>query len=200
MKTLTVLLVSCALSALFSSAAGLLEGLYCGRESCYDVLQVDKDVTAAEMMRAYRHLALEYHPDKNKVTEGELAEGSRERFQLISTTYEILKDEEERANYDYMLENPEQVYRHYYHYDHRRGTSQVDIRVIVGVAISVICLVQYLGWWHSYNTAITAALSECQGTRCACNYESVPALQGEMGEIINFQQTLSVYAHDSCCH
>ncbi len=34
------------------------------------------------------------------------AEGSRERFQLISTTYEILKDEEERANYDYMLENP----------------------------------------------------------------------------------------------
>ena len=35
-RTLTVLLVSCALSALFSSAAGLLEGLYCGRESCYD--------------------------------------------------------------------------------------------------------------------------------------------------------------------
>ncbi len=34
------------------------------------------------------------------------AEGSRERFQLISTAYEILKDEEERANYDYMLENP----------------------------------------------------------------------------------------------
>ncbi len=34
------------------------------------------------------------------------AEGSRERFQLISTAYEILKDKEERANYDYMLENP----------------------------------------------------------------------------------------------
>ncbi|XP_064385479.1 dnaJ homolog subfamily C member 25-like isoform X3 [Halichondria panicea] len=114
------------------------------------------------MRRAYRHLALEYHPDKNKVTEGELAEGSRERFQLISTTYEILKDEEERANYDYMLENPEQVYHHYYHYDLRLVTPQVDIRVVVGVAISVISLVQYLGWWHSYNTAITAALSECQ--------------------------------------
>ncbi|XP_064385477.1 dnaJ homolog subfamily C member 25-like isoform X1 [Halichondria panicea] len=130
--------------------------------SLHAVLQVDKDVTAAEMRRAYRHLALEYHPDKNKVTEGELAEGSRERFQLISTTYEILKDEEERANYDYMLENPEQVYHHYYHYDLRLVTPQVDIRVVVGVAISVISLVQYLGWWHSYNTAITAALSECQ--------------------------------------
>ncbi len=35
-----------------------------------------------------------------------LPPGSRERFQLISTTYKILKDEEERANYDYMLENP----------------------------------------------------------------------------------------------
>ncbi|XP_064385478.1 dnaJ homolog subfamily C member 25-like isoform X2 [Halichondria panicea] len=124
--------------------------------SLHAVLQVDKDVTAAEMRRAYRHLALEYHPDKNK------AEGSRERFQLISTTYEILKDEEERANYDYMLENPEQVYHHYYHYDLRLVTPQVDIRVVVGVAISVISLVQYLGWWHSYNTAITAALSECQ--------------------------------------
>ena len=33
-------------------------------------------------------------------------EGSREKFQLISTAYEILKDEEERANYDYMLDNP----------------------------------------------------------------------------------------------
>ena len=54
----------------------------------------------AEIRRAYRQLALEYHPDKNK------GQGSREKFQLISTAYEILKDEEERTNYDYMLEHP----------------------------------------------------------------------------------------------
>lgn len=34
------------------------------------------------------------------------AEGSREMFQLIGTAYEILKDEDERTNYDYMLDNP----------------------------------------------------------------------------------------------
>ncbi len=35
---------------------------------------------------------------------------------------------------------------------------QVDIRVVVGVVITVVSVIQYLGWWHSYNTAITAAL------------------------------------------
>ncbi len=52
----------------------------------------------------------------------------------------------------------EQVYRHYYHYYRRRVAPQVDIRVVVGVVITVVSVIQYLGWWHSYNTAVTAAL------------------------------------------
>lgn len=52
----------------------------------------------------------------------------------------------------------EQVYRHYYHYYRRRVAPQVDIRVVVGVVITVVSVVQYLGWWHSYHTAVTAAL------------------------------------------
>lgn len=33
-------------------------------------------------------------------------EGARERFELVSTAYEILKDEDERNNYNYMLDHP----------------------------------------------------------------------------------------------
>lgn len=32
--------------------------------------------------------------------------GSREKFEQLSTAYEVLRDEEERANYDYMLDHP----------------------------------------------------------------------------------------------
>ena len=37
-------------------------------------------------------------------------------FQKIATAYEILKDEESRTDYDYMLDNPDEMYRHYYYY------------------------------------------------------------------------------------
>ena len=33
-------------------------------------------------------------------------EGARERFELLATAYEVLRDEEERSNYDYMLDHP----------------------------------------------------------------------------------------------
>ena len=37
-------------------------------------------------------------------------------FQRVANAYEILKDEESRADYDYMLDNPDEMYRHYYRY------------------------------------------------------------------------------------
>ena len=37
-------------------------------------------------------------------------------FQQIANAYEILKDEESRTDYDYMLDNPDEMYRHYYRY------------------------------------------------------------------------------------
>lgn len=60
----------------------------------YDVLGVSRDASLEEIKKAYRKLALEWHPDRNKSPEAEA------RFKEINEAYEILSDPEKRAAYD----------------------------------------------------------------------------------------------------
>lgn len=48
------------------SEAKLLEGLYCGTENCYDVLNVTRQSTKSEISKNYRQLARKYHPDSHR--------------------------------------------------------------------------------------------------------------------------------------
>lgn len=59
----------------------------------YEVLCVSKDATASEIKKAYRKLALQWHPDKNLEN---LLE-AKEQFQLVQNAYEVLSDPQERA-------------------------------------------------------------------------------------------------------
>lgn len=129
-----------------------IEGLYCGKQNCYDVLGVSRDVTKGDLARAYRQLAAKNHPDRHKSKEAK--EKAAEAFTLIATAYEVLKDEDSRRDYDYMLENPDEIYRHYFSYYRNRMTPKVDPKIVVAVAITIISVIQYWSAWVRYKQAI----------------------------------------------
>ena len=68
------------------------------KKNYYDVLGVQRQAAGDELKKAYRELALLYHPDKNRGNRE-----SEERFKEVSEAYYVLKDSERRMKYDRML-------------------------------------------------------------------------------------------------
>ena len=60
----------------------------------YDVLGVSKNASLEEIKRAFRKLAMKYHPDRNKEP------GAEEEFKKINEAYQVLSDDEKRKLYD----------------------------------------------------------------------------------------------------
>lgn len=61
----------------------------------YEVLGVSKNATTDEIKKAFRKLAVKYHPDKNPNDKT-----AEEKFKEVSEAYEVLSDTKKRANYD----------------------------------------------------------------------------------------------------
>ena len=61
----------------------------------YEVLGVSKDASAADIKKAYRKLALQYHPDQNPDDPGAEA-----KFKEAAEAYDVLSDEGKRQRYD----------------------------------------------------------------------------------------------------
>lgn len=87
MKVQKDLIVSCIYFFWFVS------NVICNQDY-YDILGVRKDASDREIKKAFRKLAMKYHPDKNKDPKAE------EKFRQIAEAYEVLSDESKRKEYD----------------------------------------------------------------------------------------------------
>uniref|UniRef100_A0A3B4G1P9 DnaJ homolog subfamily C member 16 n=1 Tax=Pundamilia nyererei TaxID=303518 RepID=A0A3B4G1P9_9CICH len=86
----------------------------------YKILGVTKRASQAEIKKFYKRLAKEWHPDKNKDP------GAEDMFIKITKSYEILSNEEKRANYDrYGQMDDTQPYGNT-HYGHRHDSFYFD--------------------------------------------------------------------------
>ncbi len=61
----------------------------------YEILEVSRDADGETIKKAYRKLALKYHPDRNQGDKE-----AEEKFKRINEAYEILSDENKRSIYD----------------------------------------------------------------------------------------------------
>jgi len=65
----------------------------------YETLGVSRQASASDVQKAFRHLARQYHPDRNSDP------GAEEKFKEIGEAYEVLKDTDKRRRYDSLGEH-----------------------------------------------------------------------------------------------
>lgn len=65
------------------------------KQDYYEVLGVSKNASAAEIKKAYRKMAIQYHPDKNPNDKS-----AEEKFKIAAEAYEVLSDSNKKARYD----------------------------------------------------------------------------------------------------
>ncbi|XP_075215842.1 dnaJ homolog subfamily B member 12 [Lycorma delicatula] len=86
----------------------------------YEVLGIDKEATDSDIRKAYKKLALQLHPDKNK------APGAAEAFKAIGNAVAVLTDPEKRKQYDLYGSDEERIstkssHSNYHEFNYTRG-------------------------------------------------------------------------------
>uniref|UniRef100_A0A3B4DKM8 J domain-containing protein n=1 Tax=Pygocentrus nattereri TaxID=42514 RepID=A0A3B4DKM8_PYGNA len=84
----------------------------------YEILGVSKDASEDDLKKAYRKLALKFHPDKNH------APGATEAFKAIGNAYAVLSNTEKRKQYD--LYGEEKVHQSRHGHSHRGFEADIS--------------------------------------------------------------------------
>ena len=66
----------------------------------YDILGLPREAAEDEIRRAYKRLALKYHPDKQGQKNEEEKKDSENKFKMVAEAYEVLSDKKKRELYD----------------------------------------------------------------------------------------------------
>jgi DnaJ family protein C protein 25 len=69
-----------------------------------------------------------------------------------------LRDDESRKNYDYLLDNPDEFYRHWWYYHRPRVSTQIDAGLVIIVLLTLISGLQYYFINDSYRRQIKTIL------------------------------------------
>lgn len=87
----------------------------------YQTLGLEKTASDADIRKAYRKLALQFHPDKNQ------ADGATEAFQKVGTAFAILSDPAKRSQYDMYGADERRTRHRTSNYDSRFEGPEPDI-------------------------------------------------------------------------
>src|SRR5688572_7393601 len=83
--------------AIFRDGAGgsVIQGSVMAKRDYYEILGVSREASEDDLKKAYRKLAMKFHPDRNQGDKD-----AETKFKELNEAYDVLKDGEKRAAYD----------------------------------------------------------------------------------------------------
>jgi DnaJ-class molecular chaperone len=104
---------------------------------CYSILGLKSDATKSEIRKAYRKVSKEYHPDRNSDP------AAKPFFDKITLANDVLSDPKKRKDYDFYLENPNNVIKQGLRYYKASFATRTDPRVVVIGFLAFISAAHY---------------------------------------------------------